>query len=384
VPNTTEGEDTMASAAAHPSETEDPKRLRPHPQAGLIPGLTPDEYRALLADIERRGIVTPLEITSAGVVLDGHQRLRAALELGLDQAPVRVIAPANEVAFMLLAALRCRQLTASQRATLALELEEIEQASAQGRERRLANLRPGAEVATLPPRGERTREIAARLAGVSARTVQDAATVRAADLELFQQVKEGSISADRAARRIRQRQLRAALPLSPPLPQGPFQVIYADPPWQLPGDPESAFAPENHYPTMPLADITALTVPAADEALLFLWAVNCLLPQALEVMAGWGFTYVTNLVWVKPSIGLGRWVRNRHELLLVGRKGGFPAPEHLPDSVVEAARGRHSEKPACVYGLIERMCPGASKVELFARGKPRPGWIFWGNEVDEQ
>jgi excisionase family DNA binding protein len=113
-----------------------------------------------------------------------------------------------------------------------------------------------------------------------------------------------------------------------------------------------------------------------------MWAVSCLLPEALEVMEAWGFRYLTNLVWVKPSIGPGRRVRNRHELLLYGQKGKLPAPdpEDLPDSVIEAPRGRHSEKPAVVYELIERMYPRASKVELFARGKARPGWVVWGNE----
>jgi hypothetical protein len=54
-----------------------------------------------------------------------------------------------------------------------------------------------------------------------------------------------------------------------------------------------------------------------------------------------GFAYTTNLVWVKQSIGLGNWARNRHELLLVGRQGSvaFPDPEDRPDSVIEAKRG---------------------------------------------
>ena len=48
---------------------------------------------------------------------------------------------------------------------------------------------------------------------------------------------------------------------------------------------------------------------------------------------------------------------------------------------IEAKRGRHSQKPACVYELLERMYPRASKLELFARGRPRVGWSAWGNEV---
>jgi N6-adenosine-specific RNA methylase IME4 len=128
----------------------------------------------------------------------------------------------------------------------------------------------------------------------------------------------------------------------------------------------------------------ALALPAAEDAVLFLWAVNMLLPQALEVMAAWGSTYKAQAVWVKDSPGPGNWFRNQHETLLLGTKGRFPAPE--PEdrvaSVVQARRGRHSEKPAYVYELIERMYPRASKVELFARGKPRPGWVKWGNETE--
>jgi N6-adenosine-specific RNA methylase IME4 len=134
---------------------------------------------------------------------------------------------------------------------------------------------------------------------------------------------------------------------------------------------------------MPLGDIAALQVPAAEQGVLFLWVVSCLLPQALTVISAWGYTYKTNLVWVKPSIALGRWARNRHELLLIARRGDQPPPERedLPDSVFEAPRGRHSEKPALVYELIERAYPGLSKLELFARGTPRPGWAAWGNQL---
>jgi len=99
-------------------------------------------------------------------------------------------------------------------------------------------------------------------------------------------------------------------------------------------------------------------------------------------MRAWGFRPKTNFVWVKPSIGLGNWVRNRHELLLVGVRGAFvpPPPARRPDSVIEAKRRRHSQKPDCVYELIEAMYPDAKRLELFARGT-RQGWSAWGNEV---
>ena len=54
---------------------------------------------------------------------------------------------------------------------------------------------------------------------------------------------------------------------------------------------------------------------------------DSLLPDALRVMAAWGFTYKAVAVWVKPSIGPGVWFRPRSELLLLGVRGGWPPPD---------------------------------------------------------
>jgi site-specific DNA-methyltransferase (adenine-specific) len=48
--------------------------------------------------------------------------------------------------------------------------------------------------------------------------------------------------------------------------------------------------------------------------------------------------------------------------------------------VIEANRGRHSAKPETAYTLIETAYPRLSKLELFHRGHPRPGWTTWGNQ----
>jgi N6-adenosine-specific RNA methylase IME4 len=31
---------------------------------------------------------------------------------------------------------------------------------------------------------------------------------------------------------------------------------------------------------------------------------------------------------------------------------------------------------------VESLCPG-SRLEMFARGEPRPGWAHWGNEAGQ-
>lgn len=165
---------------------------------------------------------------------------------------------------------------------------------------------------------------------------------------------------------------------------GLFSLIYADPAWDDDFGPNRR-STENHYPTMPIEDILALPVSeiAHERAMLFLWVTTPMLTAGLEVVTAWGFEYRTHIVWVKPSIGLGQYVRQRHELLLICRRGDHPAPDpqSLPDSVIEAPRGKHSAKPEVFVETIERMYPTAAKIELFRRGLPREGWAAWGAEA---
>jgi N6-adenosine-specific RNA methylase IME4 len=165
-----------------------------------------------------------------------------------------------------------------------------------------------------------------------------------------------------------------------------YSVLYADPPWNFhlwspDGDGRAA---DQHYPTMPLADICNMPVSdiVASDAVLFMWTTAPHLKESFSVLEAWGFEYVTNVAWVKDKIGLGYWVRNQHELLLIARRGDIPAPlpENRAPSVIEAPRREHSRKPDEAYELIERMYPELPKIELFARNA-RPGWDAWGNQA---
>jgi N6-adenosine-specific RNA methylase IME4 len=347
----------------------------------LVPPLPAPELRALREDIRDHGIQEPLAITAGGVVLDGHQRLQLADELELETVPVRIAKPRDQVEYILRAALLRRQLAPAQRAAIVAELAGFEHQRQRAAARKRANLRRGPDVAKLPLRAGRTCEWVAEQAGVSPRTATNVITVRDHDPELFAAVKAGTLGADVAARRVRRKQRDAALSPPPPLPEGPFDLIYGDPPWQM-GNPDGPWAPEAHYPTLALEEIKTLAVPAAENAFLALWAVTSLLPQAFEVIAAWGFEFKSALIWEKPSIKLGIWARNKHETLLLARKGSFPPPEpeDRPDSVIKAKGGRHSQKPTVFYELLETMYPHAAKLELFARNT-RPGWAAWGNEV---
>ena len=172
-------------------------------------------------------------------------------------------------------------------------------------------------------------------------------------------------------------------------PSGRFGVFLIDPPWQFTARSDETGlgrSPESHYSTASVAEIRkTIDVPAiaAEDAVCFMWGLPHMCAEALELMAGWDFAVKTNLVWIKPSIGLGYLLRNRHELLWIGTKGNPPAPARgeQPDSVIEAPRGEHSEKPKAVREMIERLYPTLPRIELFARGEARPGWDTWGLEA---
>jgi N6-adenosine-specific RNA methylase IME4 len=191
---------------------------------------------------------------------------------------------------------------------------------------------------------------------------------------------------DKAYRRLRQQQVQAERQSVPPLhsEDGPFSVLYADPPWRYQHTESESRAIENQYPTMSLDEICNLPIHevCADDAILFLWATSPKLEEAMKVLEAWGFIYRTCAVWDKEKIGMGYYFRQQHELLLVAAKGHPPTPDPSDrvSSVIRTPRLKHSQKPEVVYEIIEAMYPHLPKLELFARSL-RNQWSAWGNEI---
>jgi N6-adenosine-specific RNA methylase IME4 len=200
--------------------------------------------------------------------------------------------------------------------------------------------------------------------------------------------KQERVEAKKEHRAERERRLAdATIQASQALNVQQYSVIYADPPWRFePYSRETGMdrAADNHYPTMTLDEIKALKIPAAPDCVLFLWATVPMLPEALEVITAWGFTYRSHFVWVKNRAGTGYWNRNQHELLLVGVRGSIPAPApgKQYSSVIEANVGTHSAKPFHFTEMIEELFPNLPRLEMFARGEVSGGWDGWGNEAN--
>lgn len=176
-----------------------------------------------------------------------------------------------------------------------------------------------------------------------------------------------------------------------------FKTILADPPWQF-QNRTGKMAPEhkrlNRYPTMKLNEIKSIPVGsvAADPSHLYLWVPNALLPEGIEVMETWGFTYKTNIIWEKvrkdggpDGRGVGFYFRNVTEILLFGVKGTNARtlpPARSQVNLLRSQKREHSRKPDEMFEIIER-CSDGPYLELFARGK-RKNWTLWGNQANEE
>lgn len=145
------------------------------------------------------------------------------------------------------------------------------------------------------------------------------------------------------------------------------------------------------YTSMSTADICALPIErlAQDDAMLWLWVTNSLLPDGLRVMKAWGFKFVGVRTWVKPRVGIGYWLRGQTEQLLLGIRGKPNRQKHYDPAAVNcgvstllaAPAGKHSAKPPESYRDIEKQSK-PPRIELFAR-RARKGWDSWGNEARE-
>src|SRR5215831_6333986 len=380
--------------------------LQFHPLADIFPLVEGAEFDELVADIREHGLHEPI-VVFEDKILDGRNRYRACEEAGVEPT-FTVYSGDDPVAYVVSLNLRRRHLSESQRAMVAAKLATLQD----GQRADLVEGLPIGRASEMLNVGERSvaraREVQEHGTPELVHAVEQGAisVSAAADVAMLPQQNQREIVARgereilRAAQDIRARKaeirraerierLASTCNQSTPFPSDRrYAVLYADPPWHFEVYNEESGgegAAGNHYPTMSLHEMCALPVLslAADDAVLFMWTTAPHLQESFQVLAAWGFEYKTNIVWVKDKIGLGYFVRNQHELLLVATRGDMPSPSpaNRPPSVISAPRREHSRKPDEAYEIIERMYPTLPKIELFAR-QTRSGWAAWGNEVE--
>lgn len=189
-----------------------------------------------------------------------------------------------------------------------------------------------------------------------------------------------------------------------PLPQGPFDVIIADPPWKFASNSRARPGrnAQRHYEVMRLDDIAAIPVKPlrATNCALFMWLTGPMLVIGahLPIFKAWGFRpAAVAFTWAKLNpratgfwltprdfhMGGGFTTRSNAEYCLLGSRGVSLRIHKGVRELIVAPRREHSRKPDEFYERLHQYVgPNMRILELFAR-QHRPGITAWGNETEK-
>jgi N6-adenosine-specific RNA methylase IME4 len=367
-----------------------------HPVADIFPLLNGDDFDGLRESIRANGLREPVVLHPDGRILDGRNRYRACVDLGIAPKTVTYTGMGDQEALIQYVAdtnLHRRHLSASAKAIIAARATALIESEREAAKARMLAGTPTQKIGE----GRHDREALDRVAATfktNREYVRRAIKLldEAPDLAERVQTGEMNMSALWAADRERKERRREAerqsdRPAEPlPVPEGVFSTIVIDPPWDWgdEGDVNQLGRAKPDYAAMPLDDIAdeskvPVRAKSAGNAHIYLWITNRSLPKGFRLLEAWGFRYVTCLTWCKPSFGMGNYFRGSTEQILFGVKGSLPLNRHDVGTWFEAPRGeRHSEKPDAFYELIETCSPGPY-LDMFGR-KGRDGWAVWGND----
>ena len=339
----------------------------------LFERLRDEDYAALKADIENRGVQVAVEFDEDGNILDGHHRKEIADSLGISY-PKKVrkfkteADKRNHVIKMNMARRHLDPIEWGQAFKRLLEERGVQRGKGKVNQHTVAS----ATVA----------EAAAEL-GVPERTARHRLAQADKMEELPVEAQEAIRNRKTSITKVKRAEKAESIAKKLDWPTDKFRVIYADPPWSY-GNTQPDYQTEqrDHYPVMTLKDICDMPVKsiAMDDAVLFMWVTSPILEESFDVINAWGFKYKSSFVWDKIDHNMGHYNSVRHELLLIGVRGSCqPDVPKLFDSVVSEKRLEHSAKPDSFRNIIDTIYPHGPRIELFSRKKLK-GWKTYGHQ----
>lgn len=186
----------------------------------------------------------------------------------------------------------------------------------------------------------------------------------------------------KASRKADIEQQRREIATSIALPDGEYDVVVMDPPWNYGReyDPEGSRV-ANPYPEMTQSELLEMRPPFSSDCVLFLWTTHQFIWDAKGLMDEWGFQYKATLVWDKEKIGMGHWLRMQCEFCLVGIKGKPFWSNTTWRDIIRESRREHSRKPDTFYEMVEAVTAGSRRLDYFSR-EQREGWTSFGNDKE--
>lgn len=407
----------------------------------LIPPLTSEEFNQLEQNCIKDGILESIK-TWQGTIIDGHNRYNIAVKNGLsfETKEINFNNESEVVEWIILLQLGRRNLTESQKSYLRgvrYENEKLKGTttnqytkSAEGKicpqqttseklaneynvsERTIkndANFSKGIDlIASVEP--EKRFEILQETSELTKQEIQEFAKIPkqaeneikknviiASEEEINKQIeikanelvkaKLQTIEAQKEAKKVERKnyieaQREAINSGEVKLPEGKFEVIAIDPPWNYGReyDPENSRV-ANPYPEMSQEQLLELEIPSANDSIIFLWTTHKFIFDAKELLDNWGFDYKATLVWNKEKMGMGAWFRMQCEFCLVGIKGKPIWNNTKWRDIINEPRREHSRKPEIFYEMVNEICVGR-KLDYFSRSN-REGWSVYGNDTQK-
>ena len=367
-------------------------------------GPTPLEYKTLKDDIELNGQQVPIAFKD-GKIVDGRQRKRACIELGITPRYEELPDDIDPARFLMAMHRKYRNLSKND---LALAASMLSAWSRPGGDRKSEDYQLRLDHSAHVHNGL-TQQEAARSLGVSPRLVSKASRLLAKDspaipdlqeavrtrevmIEDAYRVKDQPVEVqERALNRFRSgpdltitaavKAIVANQPesYSTPQPAGAYRTVVVDPVWPT-GDLGREAPPNGQDPAhsaMTVEEIAQMKLPLADGAFVFLWTTREHLPDAFRVLERWSLTYRFTMVWQKPGgIQPSNSCQHDVEFIVAGARG---EPRFTKDwsfsSVITAPcadpLAAHSVKPREFYDLLSRFTPGP-RLEL-----PEDGVRHW-------
>lgn len=358
----------------------------------LIPPLSSEEYMHLEQNLIKDGIREAISVWGE-IIIDGHNRYEIAQKNGLSYSIIsyKFENESDVIVWIINNQFGRRNLTAYDRCVLALRLKPV--ISEKAKEQQLRRSAGSVSQNSVKQTPIDTQRELAEIAGVSHDTISKVEKIeQAATPEVISQLKRGDISINKAYQDIKKQKKRdesssfteQLIPVN--TLNDKYDVIYCNCPWESELSDSEKRNDSNLYHTMLFKDIVTLSIPAEDNAIIFMWATAPILIKALQVMAKWGFVYRTCTVWDKQIADTGQWIYGQHELLLIGIKGKYTTPtiDTKISSVYRETRRNNFDKPEFYYSMIEQMCPGGKYLEIFAQKKYSSEWDVLINPMSKE
>jgi N6-adenosine-specific RNA methylase IME4 len=412
-----------------------------HDVTKIFPLMTEEEFDDLKKDIEKNGLKESIWIDNFGNIIDGRNRDRACKEIGLEPQYRVYDGDSSILDFVISMNFKRRNLTPTQKAFVAANIETYLAKEAKDRQREagrnygenhpkhsavqknqysfvseeqeLVEIIPQALPRQHPDDGK-SRTLAAKCLGVNTHYVSDAKriTFMAPDVadsarsgkldmpdavkiskldeplrkEILKSVEQGSKPTKAIQETTRQKakaELESVEAMATKAVLGVYDVIVVDPPWPM-QKIELDVTPTQvalDYPTMSLEEISQMSIPFAEDCHVWVWTTQKFLPHAFNIIKSWGLKYVCTFVWHKNGgyqpIGLPQY---NCEFILYCRKGSpkFVDFKDFP-TCFNAPRTGHSKKPEAFYELVRRVTAGR-RLDMFNRREIQE-FDSWGKEA---